>query len=79
MKFWRRLLPVPTLGSPISDLELWSRAREQQRQHGEDAMAAAAQHMAELEEANDRVGYATWAAILLRIALLGPSMSDVQR
>ena len=74
--FSKRLVSVPTLGSPLSDLELWRCAREQQRQNGEDAMAVAARRMAGLEEANDRVGYATWAAILLRIALLGPSMSD---
>ena len=35
-------------------------------------MTAAARRMAELEAANDRPGYATWAAIILRIALLGP-------
>ena len=64
--------PIPTFGSPISDLELWRCARQQQDQHGDDAMVAAARRMAELEAVNDWTGYATWAGIVLRIALLGP-------
>ena len=51
--------PLPTLGSPISDKQLWQCARQQLSQHGEHALVAAAERMAELEEAGDREGYAT--------------------
>lgn len=58
--------------SPISDKELWQCARQQLSQHGDHALVAAAQRMAELEKVGDREGYATWAGIALRIAKLGP-------
>ena len=76
MAIVRRIQPIATFGSPISDIELWRCARLQQAQHGADAMAAAARRMAELEAKKDRAGYATWAGILLRIALLGPATGD---
>lgn len=61
--------PIPTFGSPISDLELWQCAQQQLDQHGDDALNAAARRMVEVED--DRAGYATWAGIAVRIALLG--------
>ena len=64
--------PLPTLGSPISDKELWQCARQQLDQHGDDAMVVAALKMDALLEVDDQAGYATWAGILLRIAKLGP-------
>jgi len=67
--------PLPTLGSPVSDKELWQCARQQLDQHGDDAMVAAAMKMDAMLEAGDRAGYATWAGIALRIAKLGPQMS----
>ncbi len=65
--------PLATLGSPISDKELWQCARHQLDQHGDDAMVVAALKMEALLEVDDRAGYATWAGILLRIAKLGPT------
>ncbi len=64
-----RLRPIPTYGSPIGDLELWQCAQQQLDQHGDEALYVAANRMAELID--DRPGYATWAGISLRIALLG--------
>ncbi|MBC7496984.1 MAG: hypothetical protein H7243_07470 [Sphingomonadaceae bacterium] len=66
--------PLPTLGSPISDKQLWQCARQQLSQHGDHTLVAAAERMAELEEAGDREGYATWTGIALRIAKLGPQV-----
>ncbi len=68
--------PLPTLGSPISDRELWQCARQQLSQHGDDAMVAAALKMDAMLEAGDHAGYATWAGIVLRIAKLGPQVDD---
>lgn len=68
--------PLPTLGSPISDKELWQCARHQLDQHGDDAMIVAALKMDMLLEADDRSGYATWAGILLRLAELGPGRRE---
>jgi len=67
--------PLPALGSPISDKELRQCARHQLSQHGDHALVAAAERMAELEVAGDREGYATWASIALRTAKLGPLSS----
>ena len=67
--------PLPTLGSPISDTELWQCARQQLSQHGDDAMVAAALKMDAMLAAGDHAGYATWAGIALRIAKLGPQSS----
>ena len=64
--------PLPTLGSPLSDKELWQCARQQLDQHGDDAMVFAALKMDALLEVDDQAGYATWAGILLRTAKLGP-------
>lgn len=63
--------PLPTFGSPISDVELWQCAQQQLDQRGEDALTFAAHRMAELEAAGDRPGYATWIGIAVRIAMLG--------
>ena len=67
---------LPTLGSPISDKELWQCARQQLSQHGDDAMVAAAMKMDAMLEAGDHAGYATWAGIALRIAKLGAQVND---
>ncbi len=68
-----RLKPIPTYGSPISDLELWRCALQQLDAHGDEALNVAAGRMAEL--ADDRPGHATWVGIAVRIAILGkPSL-----
>lgn len=69
---------LPTLGSPISDKELWQCARQQLDQHGDDAMVVAALKMDAMFAANDRAGYATWAGIALRIAKLGPETTSIE-
>lgn len=66
--------PIPTFGSPITDLELWRCAQQQLDQHGDNALNLAARRMAELTE--DRQGYATWTGISVRIALLGKPMAQ---
>ncbi len=63
---------LPTLGSPITDKDLWQRARQQLAQHGDDAMVATAMKMDAMLEAGGHAGYATWAGIALRSAKLGP-------
>lgn len=70
--------PLPTLGSPISDKELWQCARQQLDQHGDDAMVMAALRMDAMLAADDRPGYATWAGIALRIAKLGPNVTGTE-
>ena len=66
--------PLATLGSRISDKELWQCARHQLSQHGGDALVATAMQMDAMLEAGDRAGYATWVGIALRIAKRGPQV-----
>ena len=72
------MTPLPTLGSPISDKELWQCARQQLDQHGDDAMVMAALKMDVMLAADDRAGYATWAGIALRIAKLSPNVTEAE-
>lgn len=72
------MTPLPTLGSPVSDKELWQCARQQLDQHGDNAMVMAALKMDAMLAADDRAGYETWAGIALRIAKLGPDVIEAE-
>ena len=63
--------PMPTYGSPRSDIELWQCAKEQVDHRGKAAMDFAGQRMSELDAAKDFRGFGTWLAIAVRIASLG--------
>lgn len=77
-RFQAGVNPLPTLGSPISDKELWQCARQQLTQHGDNALVVAVMKMDAMVEADDRPGYATWAGIALRIAKLGPQADEAE-
>lgn len=66
----RRVKPLATFGSPISDLELWRCAKLQVDQHGEGAIVEAYDRRSVLAEAGDANGVNTWLAIELRVSWL---------
>ena len=64
--------PTATFGSPVDDPTLWRCANEELKNRGDEAMLHALTRMYELGNDGDPEGAATWAAIIIRIAWLGP-------
>lgn len=55
----------------MTDWELWARASQMRKHHGNDALVNAGERLDTLYASDDREGYGVWYEITTRLAKLG--------